>query len=215
MVGRFTEQEQIELLAEMERLSEWIRYLYLPFGRKAGERRTNDANLDHVQQNICDANPDVFIADLFKRTMSQTTPDDEEQALYRIQAMMQETGAHGILVQQLRMKDVESRPDQRPTRESIKGSSAWIDIADTIIGWYRPSLHKNVPDDTIQAIILKQRYGTWPLAVEFDWNGMYGSIDNGRSIEYERPGSSGEENENFLGESFIKNRRGKRDPRRS
>jgi hypothetical protein len=77
-------------------------------------------------------------------------------------------------------------------------------VADTIIGWYRPSLAKNVPDDTIQAIILKQRYGHWPLAVEFDWDPQFGSIDNGRSIEYDRPGKVGEEMDGFLGESFSR-----------
>jgi replicative DNA helicase len=193
MAGRFTESEQTELLEEMERLSQWIRFLELPYGRAVGERRTNAANLDLLHQNVADATPDVFVADLFRRVLAETEPDAEEQALYRIQAMAQETQCHMILVQQLRLKDVEARSDQRPTRESIKGSSAWIDIADTIIGWYRPHLHKNVPDDTIQALILKQRYGKWPLAIEFEWNAEFGHLANGREVPYDRPGTEANE----------------------
>jgi replicative DNA helicase len=205
MVGRFSEADQEELLAEMERLSEWIRFLDLPYGRNAGERRTNDANLDLLHQYIADAAPDVFIGDLFRRVLAETDPDDEEQALYRVQAMAQETQAHMILVQQLRLKDVEARPDQRPTRESIKGTSAWIDVADTIFGWYRPALHKNVPDDTIQAIILKQRYGQWPLAVAFDWDPEFGSLDHGRSMPYDKPGTESNDLDITLGGgSFVR-----------
>jgi replicative DNA helicase len=204
MIGRFTEDDQTELLEEMERLSQWIRFLDLPYGRGTGERRTNDANLDLLHQYIADVSPDVFIGDLFRRVLAETDPDDEEQALYRAQAMAQETQAHMILVQQLRLKDVEARPDQRPTRESIKGTSAWIDVADTIIGWYRPALHRNVPDDTIQAIILKQRYGQWPLAVAFDWDPVFGSLDRGRSMVYDKPGTESNDLDITLGgNSFI------------
>lgn len=204
MAGKLTEEERDELLGEMERLSEWIRFLDLPYGRAAGERRSNDSNLDLLHQYIADVNPDVFIGDLFRRVLVETEPDAEEQALYRAQAMAQETQAHMILVQQLRLKDVEARPDQRPTRESIKGTSAWIDIADTIIGWYRPHLHRNVPDDTIQAIVLKQRYGAWPLAIEFDWQAEYGAVDRGRLIPYDRPGTEADDLDlTASGNSFV------------
>jgi replicative DNA helicase len=204
MAGRLTEDERDELLGEMERLSEWIRFLDLPYGRTSGDRRSNDSNLDLLHQYIADANPDVFIGDLFRRVLAETEPDAEEQALYRAQAMAQETQVHMILVQQLRLKDVENRPDQRPTRESIKGTSAWIDVADTIIGWYRPHLHKNVPDDTIQAIVLKQRYGAWPLAIEFDWKAEFGSVENGRIIPYDRPGTEANDLDlTAAGNSFV------------
>jgi replicative DNA helicase len=199
MVGRFNADDQKELLGEMERLSEWIRFLDLPYGRGTGERRSNEANLDMLHQYVADACPDFFIADLFRRVLSETEPDDEEQALYRMQAMAQETQAHMLLVQQVRLKDVEQRSDQRPTRESIKGSSAWIDVADTILGWHRPALFKNVPDDTIQAIVLKQRYGKWPLAVEFDWNAEFGSLDRGRTLAYDRPGTEANDLDITLG----------------
>ena len=206
MTGKFSEQDQQELEAEMELLGERIRFLDLPFGRGTGERRTNAANLDALHQYVSDAAPDVFIADLFKRALTETTPDEEEQALYRIQAIAQETQTHVVLVQQLRLKDVESRADQRPTRDAVKGSSAWVDVADTLIGWYRPALHKSVPDDLIQALVLKQRYGRWPLAVEFDWEPEFGWLGRGRSIEYDRPGEQGEDG--FLGSSVLGRRAG-------
>lgn len=205
IAGKIDAAEQEALLTEMERLSEWIRFLDLPYGRTAGERKSNAANLDMLQQYISDAQPDIFIADLFKRVLVETEPDAEEQALYRIQAIAQETRTHTMLVQQLRLKDVENRADQRPTRESIKGSSAWIDIADTIIGWYRPALHKTCPDDTIQGIILKQRYGVWPLAVEFDWDAEFATLENGRSVPYDRPGTESDAMDLLAGSaSFVK-----------
>jgi replicative DNA helicase len=204
MCGNFKEDDQEQLLAEMDRLGEWIRFMSLPFGREMGEKCTNQSNLDLIHQYISDVSPDVFIADLFKRVMVETRPDDEESALWRMQAITQETRCHSILLQQLKLKDVETRQDQRPTRDSVKGNSAWIDIADTVLAWYRPSLHKNVPDDVIQALILKQRYGAWPLAVEFDWNPEFGFVGNGRSIEYDRPGQEGGEMDGILGESFFR-----------
>jgi replicative DNA helicase len=211
MVGAFSEEDQAELEAEMERLGEWIRFFELPFGRARGEREFNDKNLNLIQQYIADSAPDVFVADLFRRALKETAPDDEEQALYRMQAITQEQRCHSVLVQQLRLKDVEAREDKRPTRESIKGSSAWVDVPDHIVAWHRPALFKNVADDVVQAIVLKQRYGPWPQAVEFDYEPEYGTIENGHSIEYMRPGEDGDL-DSFLGDNAApRGRRRKRE----
>jgi len=190
--GDFNEIDQQEIEAEMERLGEWIRFFELPFGRARGEREFNDRNLDLIQEHIAETAPDLFIADLFRRALKETKPDDEEQALYRMQAITQEQACHSILVHQLRLKDVETREDKRPTRESVKGSSGWIDVADTLIAWHRPGLFKRMSeqDETIQALILKQRYVAWPLAVELDFNPVFGWADNGRGIAYDQPGDT-------------------------
>ncbi len=47
-------------------------------------------------------------------------------------------------------------------------------------------------DDKLEGILLKQRYGKWPAAVEFDWDPDLGSIRGGRTIEYDRPGEVNE-----------------------
>jgi KaiC/GvpD/RAD55 family RecA-like ATPase len=193
MTGQYTEEEQRELEHEMERVGQFVRFFELPFGRVAnGERVYNDRNLDLIQSHIAEVGPDLFVADLFKYALQQTAPDDEELALRRMLGMTQQEKCHTILVQQLRGKDLEAREDKRPTREGVKGSGSWIEVPDTVIGWHRPALFKTVPDDKIQAIILKQRYGQWPLAVELDWEPEFGRIGAGTSIDYDRPGEVGE-----------------------
>jgi len=97
---------------------------------------------------------------------------------------------------------VESRDDKRPTREAVKGSSGWIDVGDTLIGWHRPALFKRQPDVTIEALILKQRYGVWPLAVEFDFDPMFGWASNGRTIPYDQPGEASD-NDSSLAAEFL------------
>ena len=205
-LGEYTEADQHELEAEMERLSEYLRFFELPFGRARGERGGNDRNLDLIQQVISDSACDLFIGDLYRRAFKETNPDDEEQALYRTQAIAQEQHCHVMLIHQLRLKDLEAREDKRPTREGMKGSSGWVEVADTLLAWYRPGLYKRIPDDRVQCLILKQRYGPWPLAVEFEFDPDYGCVANGRGIEYERPGEQGEI-DGFLGEQTVGRRR--------
>ena len=89
-----------------------------------------------------------------------------------------------------RIKEIENRSDKRPTRSTILGSGAWVDIADTILGVHRPALWKSIEDNTVEIDILKQRFGKWPLAVEFDWDGDRCTFLNGRSIEYTAPSSA-------------------------
>lgn len=186
-LGHYDDATLKRLREEMEKISEYVRFFELPFGRSKGERELNDRNLDLIHQYITDSACDVFIADLWRRAIRQFDPDQEEQALYRQQAIALETNAHCMLVHQQRLKDVEQRTDKRPTREGIKGSGAWIEVPDTIIGGHRPGLFKDVGDDTFETIVLKQRHGKWPLVIEFDWNAEFGSIANGRQIQYAMP----------------------------
>lgn len=190
MTGQFTAAEQSELLAEMERLGEFVQFLDLPFDRKRGERGSNDRNLDLLQQEISDVDPDHFVADLFMRCLVQTKPEDVERAAWRFQAMMQEEEAHGVLVHQLLLKGeaVTARPEARPTLASLKGTTALVEAGDTVKAWYRPAFYKAVPDDVIECHVLKQRYGKYPQAVELKWEPEFGHIYGGRTIEVERPG---------------------------
>jgi replicative DNA helicase len=189
--GRYTEEEQRELETEMERLGEFIQFFRLPFGRTRGEKSENDRNLDIVQQMISDSHAQHFIADLIRRSLKETRPDDEEQAAFRLQAMATEQHVHHLWVHQQNVEKLEASRDHKPTLEATKGSKGWVEAADTVIGWHRPAQWKSVPDDKIEALILKQRDGRAPLAVEFDWAPEYGTAINGRSIEFTFEGEGG------------------------
>jgi replicative DNA helicase len=194
--GRLSDKDLRRIEESMREIGRHVRFIDNPFqrSRHAGEaRRTNERNLEILQDHVLESGCDVFIADLWKRCLVDASPEAEEEALYRQQAMAQEGGYHIIMLQQQRLKDVEQRPDKRPTREGVKGSGAWTEVADTMIGLNRPALWKELTDDKLEALILKQRHGTAPLAVEFDWNPDQGRVWNGRSIPYRRPGDVDDE----------------------
>lgn len=182
--GRVALQERMDLIASR------VRFLGMPFRRTSGEKVSNARNLDIVQGYIADSGCDVFVGDLWRRCLRDISPEEEEDALIRQQAMAAEMRVHAILLQQQRLKDIEMRPDKRPTREGIKGSGAWTEVPDTILGLHRPALWKRMDDRTIEVGILKQRKGKWPLGVEFEWDADKGRIWGGRSIEYGHSESS-------------------------
>lgn len=185
--GDVSDDELKILRDRMDRIAAHIRFLRLPVKRERGRRYGNDEALDLLHGYIADSGCDVFIGDLFKRLLAQTDPDEEEHALIRVQAILDDTKVHGILAQQQRLKDIEMRADKHPTREGIKGSSAWVEVADTILGTNRPALWKDVEDDTFEVDVLKQRYARWPFRLEFDWDDDRGRITNGREVPYEPP----------------------------
>jgi replicative DNA helicase len=208
MEGRFTDDDQHLLETEMERLGEFIQFFRLPFGRTRGEKNFNDKNLDLVQQTISDSHAQHFVADLIRRALKETNPDDEEQAAFRLQAMAEEQRVHHLWLHQQNVEKLERSQDHRPTLEATKGSKGWVEAADNVVGWHRPAQWKNVPDDRIEALILKQRYGKAPLAVELDWAPEYGTASRGRSIEFTFAGES--PIDDFLGDAAPARRGGKR-----
>lgn len=181
----------VQLEERMHAIGRYVTFMANPFRRQRAERPSNMGNLDILQEHLANASGcSWFVCDLWDRCLEEDKPSDEKRALFRQQAMAEELGMHGILLAQQR-KDVEGRSDKRPTREGIMGSGAWTQVADTILAPYRPGQWKRVLDDKIEMHVLKQRWGKWPLSVEFDWNGDKGSIANGRSIAYEHPGEAG------------------------
>jgi replicative DNA helicase len=185
-----THELLVQLEERMHELGKFITFVQNPFRRRTGDKRTNERNLDLINSILVDTGCEVFIADLWARCLTSRKPEDEEEALFRQQAMLEECGVHGILIHQQRHKDVEMRADKRPTREGIKGSGAYLEVADNMIGTHLPAQWKRIEDDKFEAIILKQRYGKWPIAVEFGWDAQSGRISGGRSIAYEQAGDT-------------------------
>jgi replicative DNA helicase len=171
----------------MEKIGEYIRFFDPPFTHKKGKYSNDDA-LDVLYSNVADSGCDVVILDLWERCIPDGDPKAERRALIRQQQIAQETDIHQILVCQQNLKQVEGSDSKRPTRNTIFGSSAWVDIADTIIGVHNPSFWKSIPNDSIELLILKQRYGKWPMAIEFDWNPDKATLDNGRDVEFQTTG---------------------------
>ena len=192
MKGEISEEELAVFTERMEQISPYVRFMKNPFRMGiGGGRPSNERNLDLVAGYIADSGADFFVADLWERCLEHDEPNDEKRALFRQQAICEELGVHGLLVHQQLIKEVEKRPDKRPTREGNKGSGAWVEVADTMLGVHNPSKWKPVPEDSLEVCILKQRWGKWPLAVEFDWDPECGKITGGTSVEYDVVGGSG------------------------
>jgi hypothetical protein len=209
--GHFEDEHLDKLDEEMERLRPFVRFFALPRFERGKSRREAliDRALDTIYENVVASACEVFVADLWRRAVRAIDPDEEELALYRQQDISAQTGAHGLLVHQQRLKDVEQRLDPRPTREGMKGSGAWVEAPDTILGVYRPSLFKAVADDTLQVPILKQRKAPWPLCVEFTFDPDTAQLTDGRSVDVMRAAGAGADGlDGFLEAEEAKHGRG-------
>jgi replicative DNA helicase len=187
--GDMNSKEEKRFLDEVDRINSHIRYFINPFGKIVGERYDVDRALDIVHEYLATSGCDVAVFDLWDRLLDDDRPGATRKALFRQQAIFDELKVHGIMLAQQRLKDIETRADRRPTREGILGASAWVDIADTIIGVHRPGMFRSGDDNVVEIDILKQRYGKAPIAVEFDWNPEFGSLMNARTIPYDLPNS--------------------------
>ena len=151
----------------------------------------NDANFEWMWQVIADSGCDFVLADLFRFALASTDPSDEDDFLNETRRRAKRECVHLVLGAQQLIKGefgVGARKDKRPTVGGIKGSGGWTEVSDTTIGVYRQALHKRVPDDELQVIVLKQRFGIYPIAVALDFDAPSGRISGGREIPYDQPG---------------------------
>ena len=184
-LGDMTDKELLEFEDTCESIGEYVKFFDAPFSDKPTAQHTNEAALDILYQNVADSGATLCVMDLWERMIPDANPERERRALFAQQAIAQETMVHCMLVCQQKLKAVEASTSKLPTRNFILGSSAWVDIADTIIAVHRPGLWRpGIDDDILELLILKQRYGEWPLAIQFDWTGSLGLITNGREIEF-------------------------------
>ncbi len=150
-----------------------------------GKKPSNDRNLDLLEGYLAESGCDVAIYDLWVRMLPWRKPDDVEGALYRLQHIHREYGIHGVVVHQLLLKDVEKRADKRPTRESIKGTGAFTEVADLVFGIYRPAQFKAVEDNTVETICLKQRKGRANWSIRWKWDGPTCYVGKPEEIPYD------------------------------
>lgn len=176
----------------------FIKFKEQPTGLRSQGKHNKEA-LDDIYGMVADNGVQVAFFDLWERAFSFRMEYEEKECLIRQQQIAKELGVHQFLLAQQRLKDVEVRPDKRPTREGIKGSSGWVDVGDTIIGTHLPALFKNIPNDTFEAIVLKQRYGKWPLLLTAPYDELTGVIGSFRSAVYSTDAQS--DLDRFLGKN--------------
>lgn len=183
LIGNVTDEQHTAMHARQLAISKYVQFFENPFNRVRKARSNNEQNLDLIQSYLESSGCEVFVADLWRRCLTTIEPNDEERALIRQQAMLQELRIHGILVQQLNIKDTERTSNQRPSRDLIKGSGSWIEVADTILGVHRPSQSKpTLPENELEVFVLKQRYGRWPLGIQFSYDSETGVVSGGKSM---------------------------------
>lgn len=192
---QLTDEEAAELHRAADWVTENIRFMDNAFFAPLdGKRPSNARNLEKLEGYIAESGCQVFVADLWERMLSWTDPSDVAAALYRMQAIAEEYGVHMVLLQQLRLKDLEKRADKRPTREAVKGTAAYVEAADLLLGVHREHPFKpGRPDDTMEVICLKQRKGRCPWAVGIEYRPEQCALEgHGEVIEYDPGFASGE-----------------------
>lgn len=179
-----TEEEQGEHERRMRNLSRVIR-----MGRKqnwralAGKYKQNDRVLDFVRQEVASTGADWVIFDLFARCLVDRSADAFSAALEELYGMGEECGFHSVVLAQQLQKGEFVRKDHRPTLTGIKDSSAYGEVADLVLGTYRPGRWKpGIADNTFEVEAFKNRGAPRVFAVECDCDMDRGLIHNGRTI---------------------------------
>lgn len=162
-----------------------LSFLRLPFGRRVGEKSSNEKNLDVVHQQVASSGADVAFFDIFNRVLVDRRPESEEAAFFRLSGMAIETGCHVVNTHQQRLGDVAKRDDFRPTAEGIKGSKAAIEASDYVFGVHDPNFFKPVVRQVMEVHALKVKKGPCPWAVSFEVDKDRGIIGRGKTIPYD------------------------------
>lgn len=211
--GELDDEEEANVELATGWIASKIDFMDYPFthrrvtmGRDRQRRETNDDRLDVLEGYLAESGCDFIVYDLWERMLCDLSYEGITRALYRQQAIHKEYRVHGAIVHQLRGKDVERRADKRPTREAIKGVGAFVEVADLIFGIHRDGHLKNVPDDTIELICLKQRKGVANWAFRFEWIPKVCRIRGGEEVSYD-PGLDAAEFDVISG---VKTGRGKK-----
>lgn len=185
--GSLTDEQEAKVAKAVRWATERISFFENPFThrRKRGGREYNDDRLDVLEGYLTESKCDLVIYDLWERMLCDLSYSGVTLALYRQQAIHKELNVHGMIVHQLTLKDVEKRADKRPTRDAIKGTGAFVEVADLIFGVHREGQFKSVPDDTVELICLKQRKGRANWATRYSWHPEIARIRGGEEVPFD------------------------------
>ena len=174
VVRGFLDDEEAERVDKASRwLTSRVRFMANPFFDPAnrGKKPSNDRNLDILEGYVAESGCEVAFYDLWERMLAFRDPDSVASALFRMQGIHEEYGITGVILHHLNGKDMENRADRRPTRGVIRGVNAFVEVPDLILGVHRDAMFKQVPNDTLETICLKQRKGEDNWAMRWHWNG--------------------------------------------
>jgi replicative DNA helicase len=184
--GKLSDEDTKRVAQATKWLVQHISFMDNPFiGSDESKKPSNARNLDVLEGYLSESGCHVAIYDLWERMLAWTKPDDVTKALYRMQHIHKEYGLHGVIVQQLRLKDVENRADKRPTREAIKGVGSFVEVADLIFGIHREGQFKNVEDCFSETICLKQRKGVANWSIRWNWDGAKCGVYSPIEVPYD------------------------------
>ncbi len=138
---------------------------------KRGPRYRNEHNLDLFEGYLAESGCSVVFCDLWERLLAERDPErDVVPALYRQHRMFEEYDCHGVLLNQINLKEAERRAinsdNPKPTKGLVKGTAGYVEVADVLFGLYRDA------DDPewMQGICLKQRGGASDWAVRWRYD---------------------------------------------
>lgn len=177
--------------ARVDKATRWIlsrvRFMGNPFFDEidSGKKPSNERNLAVLEGYIAESGCDVVVYDLWERMLFWQDPTSVTRALYIMQKMHQDYRIHGCIVQQLNLKDVERRPDKRPTPDSIKGVGSYYEVPDLIFGVHRDARFKRVPDRVVETLCLKQRKGEPFWSMGWEWEATIARVRNPVEMSYD------------------------------
>ncbi len=202
--GQYGEEDEQDLLGTMNNLADYIDFFTLPEIKSKGDKfeKFNDRTMESIHQAVAESGCYLFVADVFKYALTEQRPEDESRAIKYMGKIAKKCKCHILLVHHMNLKELEGRQDKRPTRETVMGSSGWINDVDNVLACHNPFLFGGESEfnDKFEVHVLKQRYGIWPQAIEFDWDAEYGAITGGRTI---RIASIGDEAEGRVDARFL------------
>lgn len=144
---------------------------------------TNDSAMDKLEELFATGGYDIIVVDLWDRILPEADkPGPVSKALRRQQHIVKKYGGHLIAVHQISRK-VEERKDKRPTMADLKGSGAWEEVANVVLGVYRDRMYKPMlTRDVMEVEVIKQKTGP-PGLMEVDFDGTCFSLRNARHAD--------------------------------
>jgi len=193
-----TNEELVFFEEQAHKISKFVTFIDNPYrrGQRGRSRPSNDEHLDILEEHLEMSGCEVAVYDLFDRILVDRSPNDEQEALWRMLEFTERLQIHSVLVHQQNMKGDDVRKDMRPHIQGLKGSTGYVDAASLILAPHLPARWKNVPDDTQEIHLLKQRYAP-PSAVEFDYDPDTGQISRPRSMAGDSRDGESSESEAF------------------